>query len=204
MALSNYSELVDAVHSFLDREDMAAIAPTLIALAESEFNRALRTMEMEASDSIDMTAPDLPSDFRGLRSINVGDDRLDQITVEEIGSMPACAGAARYFALAGTEILFWPQPASGAAAIRYYAKIPPLTVANPTNWLLTDHPDLYLFATLAQAEFFNWNDDRLPIVKARTEELIDQINAETQKKRYGNRTLNAMSPASRQVRGVRT
>lgn len=206
MALSTYSELVDAVHDFLNREDMSAIAPTLIALAEAEFNRTLRTMDMELrafANLADRVA--VPDGFSGLRAINIGEGNpLDQVTPEELGKMGVCAGDARYFALDGNELSFWPQPAAGTVTIAYYAKVPPLTVAAPSNWLLTAHPDLYLFATLAQAEFYNWNDSRLSIVKARTEELIEQINTETRMKRYGNRPLNAMSPASRQVRGVRT
>lgn len=206
MALSNYSELVAAIHGFLNRADMATVAPTLIALAEAEFNRTLRAMDMEmrAYAVLEDRLP-VPAGFAGLRAINIGNDApLDQVTPEELERMGSCAGSARYFALDGNELSFWPQPASGTVTITYYAKIPALTVSAPTNWLLTSHPDLYLFAALAQAEFYNWNDDRLPIVKARTEELIEQINAETRMKRYGNRTLTARAPASQQVRGVRT
>ena len=78
---------------------------------------------------------------------------------------------------------------SGTVAVDYYGSIPALTTGNTTNWLMTKHPDLYLFATCAQAEFYVWNDARLPIWKARTEELIEQINGATAKERYGGRRL---------------
>ena len=54
---------------------------------------------------------------------------------------------------------------------------------------MTKHPDLYVFATCAQAEFYVWNDARLPLWKSRTEELIEQISMATAKERYGGRRL---------------
>jgi hypothetical protein len=38
-----------------------------------------------------------------------------------------------------------------SATLVYYAKIPPLSSTNVTNWLLTDHPDAYLYGALMQA-----------------------------------------------------
>ena len=34
-------------------------------------------------------------------------------------------------------------------AIDYYAKFEPLSATNPTNWILTDHPDAYTAGTVA-------------------------------------------------------
>ena len=38
--------------------------------------------------------------------------------------------------------------------LRYYQKIPALTNAKPTNWLLQDAPDVYLYASLVESERF--------------------------------------------------
>jgi hypothetical protein len=45
----------------------------------------------------------------------------------------------------------------------YYAKLPKLTATNTTNWLLADHPDFYLYATLLQAAPYLKDDDRIGI-----------------------------------------
>jgi hypothetical protein len=56
----------------------------------------------------------------------------------------------------------------------YYQKIPGLQ-ANTTNWLMTAHPDVYLFGSLAEAENFGVNDERMPMWKARRDDLFDEI-----------------------------
>jgi hypothetical protein len=204
MALTNYTDLVAAINGWLNRSDMTAIAPDLIALAEAEFNRRLRTIEMEgrATATLAGEAIALPADFMGLRSISVDNTFFEQISAQELFDIPTSARLPRFVAVTDGQFFFRPAPASGTVKIDYYQKIPALTVANPTNWLMTKHPDLYLFAALAQAEFYNWNDGRLPVVKARTEELIEQINDETHRARYGNRRLKMSMPVYPSV-GVR-
>jgi hypothetical protein len=204
MALTNYTELVAAINGWLSRDDMTAIAPDLIALAEAEFNRTLRTIEMEGRATATLTgeALALPTDFIGLRSISVDSTFFDQVSSQELFDIPSTAALPRKVAIMDGQFFFRPAPDSGDVNIAYYQKIPALTAGSPTNWLMTKHPDLYLFAALAQAEFYNWNDDRLPLVKARAEELMQQINDETQRIRYGNRRLQMSSPVYPSV-GVR-
>lgn len=204
MALTNYTELVAAINGWLNRDDMAAIAPDLIALAEAEFNRTLRTIEMEQRSTATLNGDALavPDDFIGLRSISVDNTFFDQVSAQELFDIPTTTRLPRKVAITDGQFFFRPAPDSGTVTINYYQKIPALTASNLTNWLMTKHPDLYLFAALAQAEFYNWNDARLPLVKARTEELMQQINDETQRIRYGNRRLQMSSPVYPSV-GVR-
>ena len=190
MALATYADLVAAIDGWLSRSDMGTIAPDLIRLAEAEFNRTLRTMDMEKRASVVLTgdAVALPANFLGLRSIAIGRTLLDYVNPSEVFDDETTGIPCRYTVTDG-QFFFRPAPTSGTVTITYFEAITGLSSGNPTNWLLTKHPDLYLFASLAQAEFYNWNDDRLPIVKARTEEIIGQINAGDQKERYGGRRL---------------
>ena len=59
----------------------------------------------------------------------------------------------------------------------------PLGDGQPTNWLLQNHPDLYLYGALLHAEFFGWNDERLPIINSAVEAMIGEVNAENTRKR---------------------
>jgi hypothetical protein len=196
MALANYTNLVTAINSWLNRADMTAIAPDLIALAEAEFNRVLRCSEMESRQSATLSGEALavPTDFIGLRSMSSNNRKFDFASVDDLFALPASyVGNPSYVAVADGQFFFRPVPTSGTVKIVYYQKIPALTVANPTNWLMTKYPDLYLFGALVQAELFNWNDDRLPMLKSRIEEIIFQIGQATQKERYGGRTLRMNS-----------
>lgn len=191
MALANYADLVSAVGNWLNRSDLTSRIPEFIALAEAEFNRTLRTVDMEARATATLTgeALALPDDFIGLRSISQDNNFFTLVDSQALFNAPTTGGVPRLVAISDGQFFFRPAPSSGTIKIAYYAKIPALTSTNTTNWLMTAHPDLYLFATLAQAEFYGWNDERLPLVKARTEEIIEQVNGQTQKVRYGNRTV---------------
>ena len=51
----------------------------------------------------------------------------------------------------------------------YYARFTALSADADTNWLLTKHPDIYLFASLAEAAPFMLNDERAPLWEAKYE-----------------------------------
>lgn len=206
MALANYTDLLAAINGWLNRSDMNTIAPDLIALAEAEFNRTLRTPEMEvrATATLNGEALAVPTDYIGLRSISSDNASFDPASIDDILNLPTSyTGSPRMVAVSDGQFFFRPVPSSGTVELVYYQKIPALTSGSPTNWLMTKYPDLYLFGALAQAEFYNWNDDRLPLIKARVEELIEQINMATQKERYGGRTLRMASRVEPSVCGVR-
>lgn len=190
MALANYADLLAAVANWLNRTDLTARIPEFITLAEVEFNRSLRTIEMEARSTATLTgaAIAVPADFIGLRSISIANTRLDYITPGEAFEDEATGTPTRYTVSDG-QFFFRPAPSSGTVTIDYYASIPALTASNTTNWLMTKHPDLYLFATCAQAEFYVVNDDRVAAWKARAEEIMAQIGMATNKERYGGRRL---------------
>jgi hypothetical protein len=58
--------------------------------------------------------------------------------------------------------------------LNYYQKIPSLA-ANTTNWLMTAHPDLYLFGSLAEAQGYAVDPDKLALWKSRRDELFDEL-----------------------------
>lgn len=192
MALANYSDLVTAVGSWLNRADLTATIPDMIALAEAEFNRRLRTSEMEGTATATLTEDRVavPADFMGLRSIVLDGvvTKLDYIPPGDFFDITA-SGTPAVYTITDGMFQFRPSVTTGTVRIVYYQKIPALTAGNTTNWLMTRWPDLYLFATLAQGEFFTWNDERLPLVKARVEEILAQIEESVNKERYGGRRL---------------
>ena len=56
MAIATYSDLVTAVGTWIDDTTIAANVPTMIALAEAEFNRMLSVPEQDATATVDTVA----------------------------------------------------------------------------------------------------------------------------------------------------
>ena len=157
-------------------------------MAEAEFNRVLRVPDMEARAIAQTVAGaerlTLPADCAGLKGVSLLADiavPLEGTTVAELHAMYGRAYSARpsAYAVSDGQLWFGPLP-DGAYDVQlgYWRKIPALSVSNPGNWLLAKHPDLYLLGSLMQAELYGWNDNRLPLIKARVDEILSQVAVE--------------------------
>ncbi|MES2497119.1 MAG: hypothetical protein V4618_13480 [Pseudomonadota bacterium] len=69
----------------------------------------------------------------------------------------------RYYSIVQAQLRFFPAPVdtSFTAQFTRYETLPALSNDTPTNWLLSRHPNAYLYGALAQAELMGWNDSRM-------------------------------------------
>lgn len=153
MALTTYTELKAAVASWLNRDDLTALIPDFITLAEERASRTLRVRQMEAELTATAIADGyiaLPDTAVGVKTIwIVGDDdySLQAENYEFIISHDT-GGDATHWALAVDRIYF---NGSGTVEGLLYLAIPALSGSNPANWLLTLAPSAYLFGALSEA-----------------------------------------------------
>lgn len=182
MALSTYAELVSSITSwFHDRTDVAALAPDFIKLAEARFNREVDCLAMDTTTTLTISAGSspLPADYLAARSMRLTSTPYTALEYQPIDTLeaqsPAVTTAPEIYSQVGSNLIFWP-PTNGTARLRYRAKIPALSALNTTNWLLTAHPDLYLKASLIQAEEYFVNDERIGLWAAEVAATIEQIN----------------------------
>ena len=73
----------------------------------------------------------------------------------------------------------------------YYAKIPSLSNANTTNWLLTKAPDIYLYGALMHASPFLMDDQRMPTFASLYTARIEALNLESDKATHSGSPLVA-------------
>lgn len=182
MSITTYAELQTAITTWLHRNDLAAVAPDFITLAEAKFNRLLRARDMEdaISGTITNGAIALPADFAELKSLYADTSpptSLQPKPLEWIRNQAELATTPLHYAFDQSNLVFWPS--SGDVAGTYYARIPALSNSNTTNWLLTKWPDLYLFGSLEQSAPYLKADPRLPMWQAKVTELILSINADS-------------------------
>lgn len=140
--------------------NLTALFPDFITLAESKFNRGLRTRQMETATSLTPASGvcTLPADYLELRRIYIDTDtpiELEYLPPEQFYlkypiMQNATLSPSRYYTIEGESIILSDESTSSDIKILYYKKVPALS-ANSTNWLLTAHPDLYLSASLAEA-----------------------------------------------------
>lgn len=89
----------------------------------------------------------------------------------------------------GPLLYLFPPPAftNGASPFAvdftYIADLAPISTAVPT--LFTRHPDLYLYAALAESAPFLQHDERLPIWETRYAQIVKEINLERDRAEFG-------------------
>lgn len=158
MTLSTYTDLKSAVADWLDRADLTARIPDFIALAEAQMNRVLRLRRMtaRATASVETAFTAVPADY--LEALSFTLDEGENLTPSPPATLSAASansattGRPRSYAVVGSEFQLHPAPDRPyGVTLTYFARIPALSASTPTNWLLTDAPDAYLYGALLQA-----------------------------------------------------
>ena len=97
-----------------------------------------------------------------------------------------------FYTTIGQQFEVLPQPAgSYEAELLYYANIPSLSDGAPTNWLLTESPDIYLYATLIQSAPYLKEDERTAIWTSLYEKLVEDMRVADERARIGSSKLKA-------------
>jgi hypothetical protein len=192
MSITTYAELQTAIGNWLDHSLFTARIPEFIALFEACANRRLRVRQQEATTNLTPDAngsASLPADYLALRRVTwTGSPRVELAYVHpsylQAAYPSAPADVPRIFTIEGATLKVRPRDQT-ALEVNYFQKIPALATTDP-NWLLTAHPDLYLFGALVEAEMFGVNDERAPMWKARRDEIFDEIDKLNNKTRGGD------------------
>lgn len=188
MAISTYSELKAAVADWLERSDLTARIPDFITLAETKMNRELRVRLMQAriTLTVDAEYESLPADFREADSLIFTDAGVtfncDPMPAETLarrsvgGQTPA---RPEFYALVGAQARFYPAPDKAySAELTYYQKVAALSDAAPTNWILANHPDAYLYGALAEAGPYLRDTEALAIYRASFKSAVAAIKSD--------------------------
>jgi hypothetical protein len=200
MALDTYNILRTTIADWLNRTDLTAAIPGFIELAEAKFNRDLRTRHQIKRSTATLTSQfiTLPTDW--VEGINVQlntnpvkvleyvtSDQADRISANSYGNT-----GAEVYTIIGTQLEIVPPVAVNTEIeMSYYAKIPALTTAAPTNWLLTQWPDLYLYGALANAAPYLREDERLATWKGMVGQLMEEVRMSDERARYSGGPLRA-------------
>lgn len=182
MAISTYSELKTAIADWTHRTDLTSVIPTFITLAEARISGALRVREMETLSVIPTVANnayiDLPTDYRSMKSLSIdGYAPLNLLPDDTFLALAASVmvGVPQNYLVQGPRIRLWPIP-DGVYDVNliYYANIPTLSDAAPTNWLLTKAPDIYLWGSLLENAIYSNDQELVELYSARFNESVER------------------------------
>ena len=190
--------LIDDAIVYLKRSDLAASVPTFLRLAEARIARELRLRMQLVSTTLQTVAGsgdiDLPEGLLELKAIAYTDWwRLDIGSLEQVYAArqyPPVESRATVYAVQGSTLALAPVPSAAVdISITYYAKFDILTNPDDTNWLLTNHPSIYLFAVLAEAQPFMLDDDRTALWEAKYAADREALKTSDQRAAYSGASM---------------
>jgi len=196
MTITNYGTLKTAIADTLNRQDLTSVIPQFVTLAQAQFNRRIRSFRQitRGSLTIDAQFEALPADW--LETIRITMDAspirvLTQISMDDLTryrtAIDNTTDAPVYFAHNGTDIELFPTPSTSyTAEITYYARMTALSADGDTNWLLTNHPDVYLYGSLVHTAPYLKDDARIVIWSGLLDQALDQIENESAAARFGS------------------
>jgi len=164
MALSNYTELQSSLANWLNRSDLTTeIANDFIVLTEKDFNSKLRVRKQISQTTITVNAEtaNLPTGFLQVRDfyILVGSEKysLTYMTPPQMDQIrgTSMTGIPRVYTILGDTFRFSPKPdTTYTGYLNFYKEFDPLSSLNTTNYILTNHPSIYLYGSLYHASNF--------------------------------------------------
>lgn len=165
MAISNYSELQAAVARYLHRTDLTTNIIDFIELGEARLNRALRLTQMESFDVLTTSTTSrflaLPARYSEplnftilLSNVQV---KLTPISTSQMaGMINTVASQPRYYTI-GQQIELNAISDQPYQVTLHCIKNFNIS-ADGVNWLITNAPELYLYASLREAYVFVHDD----------------------------------------------
>lgn len=199
MAFSNNTELKAAVADWLNRTDLTTPIIDFIRLVDADLARDL-DLEYEIRDTLaaGTEVVTLPADFGALLSLyhDATNQRgeVELIAPERLPDKKVQFGATgvpRFVAIVdnGTKAQFAPVPdTTYSLIIRYQQKIVALTGAS-TNWILTSHPDVYLYGALYHSAAYLKDEEREGVWKQKYDTALQQVKDYIEERRFKGNTM---------------
>lgn len=200
MAITTYADLKSAIADWLNRDDLDAVIPSFIALAESQFNRSLRHRKMVTRSDATVDTPyfAVPADWLENIRFQLNTDPITPllyVTPEQAAEERlkySTANQPLMFTMVGEQFQVIPSPnTSYDAELLYYAKIPALSDENTSNWLLAESPDVYLYGALVQSAPYLKEDERIGTWAGLYQRFVDDMMLADERARIGSSKLKA-------------
>lgn len=188
MTTSDYASLLVDAGAYSGRDDIAYLFPRFVALAELKFNRVLRVADMEKTATLALVEGEgaLPADFLEARQVLAPGVRvLRARPMAELAAFETSGGAPVGYAIIGNQVQVRPK---GAAELEltYYARIPALTAASPSNWLIEKAPDVYLYGLIEEIAIWERDAAKASAAETLRRQAMGGLGLADERLRWGN------------------
>ncbi|WP_179400685.1 phage adaptor protein [Burkholderia guangdongensis] len=194
LSFDSYDDLQATIAAYLQRTNLTAQIPVFIQLAEVKLRATIDTMEAQfTNDWLIQPAQGsnvvaLPTDCASIANVIYGCKKLEYTSVENLSTDPQRYGRGEWSTLGNNLYLQTYVDGVKLLVVNYFRTIQPLSEANPSNWLLEDWPNVYLYAVLVEAAKYLMDDERLPMWSEELESAVLDMKESDKIARYPARS----------------
>ncbi len=163
MSITTYAELKTELAAWAHRDDLTAKLTDFIMLAEQPILRELklRVNEAVATGTTTSNTITLPAGLGRIVRLEIDHDShryaLDYVSP---GIEDTTTALSRGYTVQDGAIRLIRAPAAEYSySLHYIPNLTPLSDAEPTNWVLANSPDVYLYGSLVQLALYSQNDE---------------------------------------------
>jgi len=172
----NFSELKTAIANHLHRTDLTSVIPDFVKYAETIIQNdpsaqlpgiRPRANNIRATQSISSQYEDVPTNTMYVRDLQLNTNPVQALTYLSPQDLSrkypdTSTGKPTHYTIHGDEFEFAPIPdGTYTLEISYHQKFDTLTADSDTNWLLTNHPLVYVYgACIAGASYIESNPQK--------------------------------------------
>ncbi|BCH22462.1 phage adaptor protein [Mesorhizobium sp. L-8-3] len=186
MAIQTLGDLKASIADWMfDRQDLAAVAGDFVTLCQADLNRVLRTRRQLTSATLTLGSDgeaDIPADYLQFREVTaiLNPRRVLEFvapTYRDWAYPYKFADLPNVFTISGAKLIVRPKT-SADIGFEYWAKLPEMVDETDSNWLLQEHPGLYLYGCLKHASIYIGNQGRADTMANAQAGLIDVLVAD--------------------------
>ena len=194
-----YDELKTQIANYLNRSDLTTQIDIFIDTTEAELNRKVRDKDMikRATATADAQYLTLPTDWLEVINVEITSGDFTPLFQQSIETLDIfrrandnSSGQPKYFAIVDGTLELAPTPdTSYTLQLTYYGKISALSDSNTSNFVSTNHQDVYLYGALKQASIYLMEDDRVPMFAAQFELALEEMRMQQERASFGQGSL---------------
>lgn len=197
--ITDYSSLKSAIADWSARSDIGMRIPMFIRMFESQFSRDNNLQQMYVKSAA--LTPDtdgavtLPTDVANWDQFiwsNGGiSGKLEIISPAWAASIDQTTGLVPRYCYIQNGKLYVSPNGPCDVTISYYQKLPNLSISSPTNWLIDEAPEVYLWGSLVQVATFTQDAEGYSLWNGKYQEALESLTT-TDSGRWSGAAMRAV------------
>ncbi|MCI1046922.1 phage adaptor protein [Caballeronia zhejiangensis] len=185
---SSYDEFQVTVGEYLQRNNLADKIPGFIQLAEVRFRDEFNDFPQQKAAPYTLTPAAgtnviaLPSDCAAISLVMYGNHHLRLISLADVNNRNTQQDAYMFAEDGNNLYLQTATDGQKTLTIYYFAELDSLSSLNQSNWLLEEYPNIYLFATLAEAAQYLMDVDLIQLYEMRLQQALQSASRNKKQK----------------------